>query len=75
MAISQKACDILEVTHEGTKSVKNSKLQILTSKFEDIMMKDDEIFDKFYAKLNGLVNSRFNLSESVISLILTLVKR
>lgn len=39
---------------------------MLTSKFEEIMMKDDEIFDKFYAKLNGLVNSHFNLGESVI---------
>lgn len=34
--IAKDARDILEVTHEGTKIVKNSKVQMLTSKFEDI---------------------------------------
>ena len=40
-----------------------SKLQQLTSKFESIRMSDDESFDEFYAKLNDIVNSAYNLSE------------
>jgi hypothetical protein len=32
--IFKEACDILEVLHEGTKTVKTSKLQMLASKFE-----------------------------------------
>jgi hypothetical protein len=44
--IAKEAWEILEVTHEGTKEVKNFKLQMLTSKFEEIGMKDDETFDE-----------------------------
>ncbi|XP_022849862.1 uncharacterized protein LOC111371947 [Olea europaea var. sylvestris] len=57
--------DILETTHEGTKIVKNSKLQMLASRFEEVRMKDDETFDEFYAKLNDIVNSSFNLGERI----------
>ncbi|KAG2667762.1 hypothetical protein I3760_15G130800 [Carya illinoinensis] len=63
--IAKEAWDILEVTHEGTKIVKNSKLQLLTSKFEEIKMLEEESFDDFYSKLNDIVNSRFNLGEKV----------
>ncbi|KAB1205066.1 hypothetical protein CJ030_MR7G016710 [Morella rubra] len=53
-----EAWEILETTHEGTKTVKNSKLQMLTTKFEEIRMKEDETFDEFYAKLNDIdINS------------------
>ncbi|KAF5469700.1 hypothetical protein F2P56_013749 [Juglans regia] len=60
-----KSWDILEVTHEGTKAVKNSKLQMLTTSFEELRMKDDETFDAFYAKLNHVVNSSFNLGDKI----------
>ncbi|KAG2674458.1 hypothetical protein I3760_13G136600 [Carya illinoinensis] len=63
--IAKEAWDILEVTHEGTRIVKNSKLQMLTSKFEEIKMLEDENFNDFYAKLNDVVNSRFNLGEKL----------
>ena len=49
--------------HEGTKAVKINKLLQLTSKFESIRMSDDESFDEFYAKLNDIVNSAYNLGE------------
>ena len=49
--------------HEGTKVVKINKLQQLTSRFESIRMFDDECFDEFYAKLNDIVNSIYNLGE------------
>ena len=47
--------------HEGIKAVKINKLQQLTSKFENIRMSNDESFDEFYAKLNDIVNSTYNL--------------
>ena len=53
----------LQTMHEGTKAVKINKLQQLTSRFESIRMSDDESFDEFYAKLNDIVNSTFNLGE------------
>ena len=44
-------------------AVKINKLQQLTSKFESIRMSDDESFNEFYAKLNDIVNSAYNLGE------------
>ena len=49
--------------HEGTKAVKINKLQQLISKFESIRMSDDEQFNEFYAKLNDIINSAYNLGE------------
>ena len=56
---------ILQTTYEGTKAVKNSKLQRLTTRFEEIKMEEDESFDEFYAKLKDIVNSAFNLGETI----------
>ena len=36
---SKEVWDILERTYDGTKTVKNSKLQMLTSRLEEIRMK------------------------------------
>ena len=61
--IAHTAWNILKTVHEGNKAVKINKLQQLTSRFESIRMFDDESFDEFYAKLNDIVNSAFNLGE------------
>ena len=54
--------------HEGTKVVKINKLQELTTRFESIKISEDESFNKFYAKLNDIVNSTFNLGEFMTNL-------
>ena len=64
------AWNILQTVHEGTKAVKINKLQQLTTRFESIRMSNDECFDEFYTKLNDIVNSAYNLGESMINLIL-----
>ena len=56
---------ILLTTYKGTKAVKDSKLQRLTSSIEKIKMEEDESFDEFYAKLKDIVNSAFNLGETI----------
>ena len=61
--VAYTAWNILQIVHEGSKAVKINKLQQLTSKFESIKMSDDESFDEFYAKLNGIVNFAYNLGE------------
>ena len=63
--VAKEAWTILETTYEGTKAVKTVKLQRLTSSFEEIRMEEDETFDEFYAKLMDIVNSTFNLGESI----------
>ena len=62
---TQKAWTILQTTYEGTNAVKDSKFQRLTTSFEEIKMKEDESFDEFYAKLKDIVNSAFNLGETI----------
>ena len=65
---TKEAWTILQTTYEGTKAVKDSKLQRLTSRFEEIKMEEDESFDEFYAKLKDIVNSAFNLGETILNL-------
>ena len=60
-----KLWTILQTTYEGTKAVKDSKLQMLTMSFEEIKMKENESFDEFYAKLNDIVNSALNLGKTI----------
>ena len=54
-----------QTTCEGTKAVKDSKLQRLTTSFEEIKVEEDETFDEFYAKLKDIINLAFNLGEQI----------
>ena len=62
---TKEAWTIHQTTYEGTKAVKDLKLQRLTTSFEEIKMEEDELFDEFYAKLKDIVNSTFNLRETI----------
>ena len=62
---TKEAWTILQTTYEGTKVVNDSKFQRLTTRFEEIKMVEDESFDEFYAKLKDIVNSAFNLGETI----------
>jgi len=63
--IDKEAWTILQTTYEGTKVVKDTNLQRLTSSFEEIRKEKDETFDEFYAKPKDIVNSTFKLGESM----------
>lgn len=63
--VANEVWDVLETMHERTQAVKNLKLQILTSRFEEIKMIDDETFDVFFMSLNDIVDSSFNLGEKI----------
>ena len=62
---TREAWTILQTTYEGTKAVNDSKFQRLTTSFEEIKMEEDKSFDEFYAKLKDIVNSAFNLGETI----------
>ena len=62
---TKEAWTILQTTYEGTKVVKDVKLQRLITSFEEIKMEEDESFNEFYAKLKDIVNSAFNLGETI----------
>ena len=44
ITVAKEAWQILETTYEGTKKVKNTKLQMLTTQFEELRMSEDESF-------------------------------
>ena len=62
---ANEAWTIFQTTYEGTMAVKDSKLQRLTTSFKEIKMEEDESFDEFYAKFKDIVNSIFNLGETI----------
>ena len=41
------------------------KLQMLTTRFEELKMGDDESFDSFYGKLNEIVIAKLNLEYKI----------
>ena len=55
ITIAKEVWQILETTYEGTKKVKDTKLQMLTT----------YAFNSFYSKLNELVIGKFNLGEKM----------
>ena len=63
ITVAKEARQILETTNEGTKKVKDTRLQMLTTQFEELRMSEDESFDSFYSKLNEVVIGKFNLGE------------
>ena len=65
ITIAKEAWQILETTYEGTKKVKDTKLQMLTTQFEELRISEDESFDSFYSKLNEVVIGKFNLGEKM----------
>ena len=56
---------ILETTYKGTKKVKDTKFQMLTTRFEKVKMSNDESFDSFYGRLNEIVIAKLNLGEKI----------
>ena len=65
VTIAKEAWQILEMTYKGTKRLKDTKLQMLTTRFEELKMSEDESFDSFYGKLNEVVIEKFNLGEKM----------
>ena len=43
--------------------MKDTKLQMLTTRFKELKMRKDESFDSFYVRLNEVVIGKFNLGE------------
>ena len=40
--VAKDAWETLKILHEGTIKIKSSKIQLLTTKFESLKMKEDE---------------------------------
>ena len=62
---TKEAWTILETTYEGTKKVKDTNFQMLTTRFEEVKISDDESFDSFYGRLIEIVIAKLNLGDKI----------
>ncbi|XP_058202712.1 uncharacterized protein LOC131317158 [Rhododendron vialii] len=65
---AKEAWEILRTSHEGIETVRVSKLQMCTTKFEQLKMHDEETFDSFISRLTELVNTFHSLGEPLSDL-------
>ncbi|KAK2407363.1 gag-protease polyprotein [Trifolium repens] len=63
--VAKDAWEILKTTHEGTPKVKMSRLQLLTTKFENLRMKEDESVHDFHMNVIDFSNSFDSLGEKI----------
>ncbi|GAU37844.1 hypothetical protein TSUD_57040 [Trifolium subterraneum] len=63
--VAKDAWEILKTTQEGIAKVKISRLQILTRKFENLRMKEDESVHDFYMNVMDFANSFDDLGEKL----------
>ncbi|MCI20453.1 gag-protease polyprotein, partial [Trifolium medium] len=62
---AKDAWEILKTVHEGTSKVKISRLQLLTTKFENLRMKDDESIHEFHMTILDYDNQFDSLGEKI----------
>ncbi|KAK2392554.1 gag-protease polyprotein [Trifolium repens] len=63
--VAKDAWEILKTIHEGTPKVKMSRLQLLTTKFENLRMKEDESVHDFHMNVIDFANSFDSLGEKI----------
>ncbi|CAM8982585.1 unnamed protein product [Rhodiola kirilowii] len=61
--IAKTAWDILRTAHEGTTKVKISRMEMVTSKFENLKMQEDETIADFNTRVLDISNEAFALGE------------
>ena len=55
--LAKEVWDTLKTTHEGTSKVKMSRLQMLTTKFENLKMMEDETIHEFHMNILEIANT------------------
>ena len=59
------AWEILQTAHKGTTTLRLSKLQLLTTRFENLRMQESETISEFNSKLCDIANEAFSLGEKI----------
>ncbi|CAM8996361.1 unnamed protein product [Rhodiola kirilowii] len=63
--IAKEAWDILRTAYEGTDKVRNSRMQMVTTKLEDLRMKEEEIVPEYNTRVIDLSNEVAALGKPV----------
>jgi hypothetical protein len=63
--VAKDAWEILKTAHEGTTKVKSAKFQLLTTKFENLRMLEDESIQDYHLNILDIANSFESLGEKI----------
>ncbi|XP_058783859.1 uncharacterized protein LOC131658599 [Vicia villosa] len=63
--VAKDLWEILRTTHKGTSKVKMSRLQLLTTQFENLWMKEDESIHEFHMNVLEIANASSALGEKI----------
>ena len=63
--MTKDAWEILKTAHEGTSKVKSSRLQLLTTKFENLKMMEDENIQDYHLNILDIANFFDSLGEKI----------
>jgi len=63
--VANNAWQILKTTHEGTTKVKSARLQLLTTKFENLRMLEDESIQHYNLNILDIANAFDSLGEKI----------
>jgi len=63
--VAKDAWEILKTTHEGTTKVKSARLQLLTTKFENLRMLEDESIQDYHLNILDIANAFDSLGEKI----------
>ncbi|XP_024018312.1 uncharacterized protein LOC112090655 [Morus notabilis] len=61
----ESAKEAWEIAHEGTVAIRQSKLNILTTRFENLRMHETETISEFNSRLCDIANESFALGEKI----------
>ncbi|CAM8944176.1 unnamed protein product [Rhodiola kirilowii] len=63
--VAKDAWDILQTAYEGTDKVRNSRMQIVTTKFEEMKMKESETISEYNTRVLELSNEAAALGKPI----------
>ncbi|CAM8999859.1 unnamed protein product [Rhodiola kirilowii] len=63
--VEKEAWDILQTAYEGTDKVRNSRMQIVTTKFEEMKMKESETISEYNTRVLELSNEATALGKPI----------
>ncbi|CAM8999010.1 unnamed protein product [Rhodiola kirilowii] len=63
--VAKDAWDILQMAYEGTDKVRNSRMQIVTTKFEEMKMKESETISEYNTRVLELSNEAAALGKPI----------
>ncbi|XP_070032693.1 uncharacterized protein [Nicotiana tomentosiformis] len=62
---AKEICEALQMAHEGTTQVKQSKIDMLTTEYELFRMKDDESIQDMHTQFTSIINELHSLREII----------